>query len=56
MARRRTRHIRDQNSIIEFVVQYEIEIKNNWYQVVRYDTAHGFAHTTKQRGSSLLVA
>ncbi|KKL81458.1 hypothetical protein LCGC14_1994540 [marine sediment metagenome] len=42
--RRRTRHIREQNSIIEFVVQYEMEIKNKWYQVVRYDTAHGFAH------------
>jgi hypothetical protein len=21
-----------------------INIKNKWYQVVRYDTAHGFAH------------
>jgi len=25
-------------------VQYELKIKDEWYQVVRYDTAHGFAH------------
>lgn len=42
--RRRTRHIRGDNKIIEFVVQYEINIKNRWYPVVRYDTAHRFAH------------
>jgi len=42
--RRRTRHVRIGNKIIEFVVQYEVELKNIWYPVVRYDTAHGFAH------------
>lgn len=42
--RRRTQHIRVDNNVIEFVVQYEINIKNRWYPVVRYDTAHGFAH------------
>jgi hypothetical protein len=42
--RRRTKHIRIDNTITEFVVQYEINIKDNWYPVVRYDTAHGFAH------------
>lgn len=42
--RRRTRHIREGNNVIKFVVQYEINIKNKWYPVVRYDTAHGFAH------------
>lgn len=42
--RRRTRHLREHNNIIEFVVQYELNIKNKWYPVVRYDTAHGFAH------------
>lgn len=42
--RRRTRHVRSGNTIIEFVIQYEVEINNEWYPVVRYDTAHGFAH------------
>ncbi|KHE91835.1 MAG: hypothetical protein SCABRO_02422, partial [Candidatus Scalindua brodae] len=32
--RRRTRHIREQKSIIGFVVQYEMEIKNKWYQLL----------------------
>lgn len=42
--RRRTRHVRTGNTIIEFVVQYEIGVRNKWYAVIRYDTAHGFAH------------
>jgi len=42
--RRRTRHVRIGNKIIEFVVQYEIKINNEWYPVVRYDSSHGFAH------------
>ncbi len=45
--RRRTRHVRIDNRIIEFVVQYEIQIENKWYPVIRYDTAHGFAHKDK---------
>ena len=27
-----------------FRVQYETKVNNIWYPVVRYDTAHGFAH------------
>lgn len=42
--RRRTYHKRLQNNIVEFVVQYELFIEGRWYPVVRYDTAHGFAH------------
>ena len=42
--RRRTYHKRLQQNIIEFVVQYELFIEGKWYPVVRYDTAHGFAH------------
>jgi len=45
--RRRTRHIRVNKNIVEFVVQYEIRINNKWYPVIRYDTAHGFAHKDK---------
>jgi len=30
--------------VISFVVQLECWIGVRWYPVVRYDTAHGFAH------------
>ena len=30
--------------MIGFVVQYELLIENKWVPVVRYDTAHGYAH------------
>ena len=26
------------------MVQYELKVGGEWYPVVRYDTAHGFAH------------
>ncbi|MGH7961266.1 MAG: DUF7718 family protein [Candidatus Binatia bacterium] len=31
-------------AIVRFVVQYETLIAGEWRPVVRYDTAHGFAH------------
>jgi hypothetical protein len=34
----------DEGRIIRFVVQYETLIAGEWRPVVRYDTAHGFAH------------
>ncbi len=37
-------HIKERGKIVFFRVQYEIKINDNWYPVVRYDTAHGFAH------------
>ena len=30
--------------ITGFVVQYEALLKGDWRPIVRYDTAHGFAH------------
>ena len=42
--RRRVRHVRIGNNVTEFMVQYEIFIKDEWYPIVRYDTAHGSAH------------
>jgi hypothetical protein len=42
--RRRIRHVRIGNTIIEFLVQYELEVNGDWYPVVRYDSSHGFAH------------
>lgn len=30
--------------MVKFTVQLEINIKGEWKPIVRYDTAHGFAH------------
>jgi len=37
-------HIKERGKIVFFRVQYESKINQIWYPVVRYDTAHGFAH------------
>lgn len=37
-------HISEKGKIMFFRVQYETRVNNTWYPVVRYDTAHGFAH------------
>ena len=35
---------KEKGEILEFVVQYEAIISGEWQSIVRYDTAHGFAH------------
>ncbi len=35
---------KEKGEILEFVVQYEAIILDEWQPIVRYDTAHGFAH------------
>jgi len=37
-------HIQERGRIVFFRVQYEAKMNRIWYPVVRYDTAHGFAH------------
>lgn len=37
-------HIRQRGSIVFFRLQYETWFEGKWRAVVRYDTAHGFAH------------
>jgi hypothetical protein len=37
-------HNRIRKEILEFRVQLEIQVKGGWKPIVRYDTAHGFAH------------
>lgn len=37
-------HTHWKNEVTSFTVQLEAYIKNKWQPVVRYDTAHGFAH------------
>jgi hypothetical protein len=34
----------ERGQVTRFVVQYETCVEGNWHPVVRYDTAHGFAH------------
>ncbi len=40
----RVRFTRDRGQITSFVVQLECRLNAHWYPVMRYDTAHGFAH------------
>ncbi|MDF0668372.1 MAG: hypothetical protein P0119_20175 [Nitrospira sp.] len=40
----RHRHVRLAGRVTEFVIQYEVRQGEEWVLVVRYDTAHGFAH------------
>lgn len=42
--RYRHRHVRIAGRGAEFVIQYEVRQGEEWMPVVRYDTAHGFAH------------
>ena len=42
--RRRRRHVSEKGKVLEFAVQYETKVGVRWYPVVRYDTAHGYAH------------
>jgi len=42
--RRRHRHRQVGKWVTEFSVQIEVLIRGQWQAVVRYDTAHGFAH------------
>ena len=37
-------HFKEKGKIVFFRIQYETKINEKWYPVVRYDTAHGFAH------------
>ena len=40
----RVRLTKERGRILSFVVQLECLIEGKWCPVVRYDTAHGFAH------------
>ena len=42
--RKRHEHHRRKNEVIKFVVQLEVLVKGQWRPILRYDTAHGFAH------------
>ena len=40
----RVQAVVDRGEIRSFVVQYEAIFESYWQPIVRYDTAHGFAH------------
>lgn len=48
----RRRHVHRQRGkwVTEFSVQIEVLVRGQWRAVVRYDTAHGFAHRDLIRG------
>ena len=37
-------HRTERGRIVRFSLQLEVEIQEVWREVIRYDTAHGFAH------------
>lgn len=42
--RYRHHHVLDRKEIVEFSIQYETFFRGRWHPIVRYDSAHGFAH------------
>ncbi len=46
---------KDKGEILGFVVQYEMFMSEEWRPVVRYDTAHGFAHKDVIRSNGEVV-
>jgi hypothetical protein len=45
----RRSHVTERGKVIRFVAQYEALIDQKWVAIVRYDTAHGFAHRDVMR-------
>ncbi|OIO42809.1 MAG: hypothetical protein CO148_00860 [Nitrospirae bacterium CG_4_9_14_3_um_filter_41_27] len=43
-ARKRHRHETDRGKVTGFTVQLEVYVNDQWREVIRYDSAHGFAH------------
>lgn len=40
----RHRHVQERGRVVTFIVQLELWWRGEWRPIVRYDTAHGFAH------------
>ena len=45
--RKRHRHETNGGKVINFVVQLEIRIEQEWKVVIRYDCAHGYSHADR---------
>lgn len=46
-ARKRHYHETDKGKVVAFAVQLEILVEKLWQVVIRYDSAHGFAHVDR---------
>ena len=46
-ARKRHYHETDKGKVTAFTVQLEVFVNDQWREVIRYDSAHGFAHIDK---------
>ena len=46
---------KEKGDIVEFVIQYEASISEKWQPIVRYDTAHGFAHKDIMKPSGATI-
>jgi hypothetical protein len=44
----------DKGNVLQFVVQLEVLKADKWLPVVRYDTAHGFAHRDKYKADGTM--
>ena len=43
-ARKRHYHETDKGKVVTFTVQVEVFVDDQWREVIRYDSAHSFAH------------
>lgn len=43
-ARKRHYHESETGKVTAFTVQLEVSVNDQWREVIRYDSAHGFAH------------
>ncbi len=54
--RYRVEFSKDKGRILSFMVQLEFKAGDDWRPVVRYDTAHGFAHRDRYKPDGTKVA
>lgn len=40
-------HRTERRRVVEFSLQLEVEVEGKWREVIRYDTAHRFAHVDR---------
>ncbi|MCD4664593.1 MAG: hypothetical protein K8R68_04915 [Bacteroidales bacterium] len=45
-------HFSIKDKITKFAIQYEAFIIDKWHPIIRYDTAHGFAHLDRMHPDS----
>ena len=46
-ARKRHYHKTEKGKVIDYIVQLEVRVGNEWKPVIRYDCSHDFAHSDR---------